>query len=706
MPILHPRLQDMGHLFVELRRIDDLLRSRIEVLRQRTSAEAGDLPGLFVSDQEFEELLTRPLGHSPLSNGDPRHKATPVLASDSRWRHLVRAFRLSPFEGDVVLLCLLPEVDSRYERIYAYLQNDMTRKSPSVDLALNLFCLDLGSRVLARQAFLPGAPLMGYHVLCHDEDEDNNGSLLMKELRIEPRVVAFLLGNGDQHDHISPYLRLEKPSAWPDEFVLETNTIAEVKRLVAGPRPTELWLHQHGPDEWGALHCAKRLCAAWGQVLLRMEMPASPSGPQEMRHAAEIACRESLLTGAALFVRLAEVASPGVDRGPGSWIEVFARHPHPVFWYTRDNNTLPGAILDHAQVVRLSFPQPGYGQRLALWRRATDTMPTAEGVDLAALAGRYRLDGWQILEAANAARHAAWQRDHAKPTVDSHDLSAAARAVSSSQLGQLAHRIEPRRLWDDLILPDDRMAQIREMCNQFRYRHVVYDEWGFGSNISLGRGLSALFAGPSGTGKTMAAEIIAKDLELDLYKIDLSGVVSKYIGETEKNLELIFGLARGSNAILLFDEADALFGKRSETKDAHDRYANIEISYLLQKIEEYDGVSILTSNLRQNLDEAFLRRLHFTIEFPLPDEDARLRIWRRIQSKQAPVGDDVDLVDLASRFKLSGGSIRNVWVNAAFLAARDGNVIGMCHMLWAVRREFQKLGKLVDESQFTTSSGV
>jgi len=234
----------------------------------------------------------------------------------------------------------------------------------------------------------------------------------------------------------------------------------------------------------------------------------------------------------------------------------------------------------------------------------------------------------------------------------------------------------------------------------------VYGAWGFGHQSPRGQGLSALFAGPSGTGKTMAAEVIANDLALDLYKIDLSGVVSKYIGETEKNLDRIFDLARDSNAILLFDEADALFGKRSETKDAHDRYANIEISYLLQKVEEYDGVVILTSNLRQNLDDAFLRRLQFCIEFPFPDERSRRLIWERTVPEQLPFAEDVDLRFLAERFRLSGGSIRNALVNAAFLAARDGEAVAMRHLLWGIRREFQKLGKLIDEDEFVQRPGA
>jgi SpoVK/Ycf46/Vps4 family AAA+-type ATPase len=216
----------------------------------------------------------------------------------------------------------------------------------------------------------------------------------------------------------------------------------------------------------------------------------------------------------------------------------------------------------------------------------------------------------------------------------------------------------------------------------------------------MGKGLNALFAGPSGTGKTMGAEVVARDLGLDLYKIDLSTVMSKYVGETEKNLERIFRAARNSNAILFFDEADALFGKRSEVRDAHDRYANVEISYLLQRMEEYDGLVILTSNLSQNMDEAFVRRMHFTVEFPYPEAEDRKRIWEIVFPQQAPLAAGVDFAALAERYRLTGGNIRNIALTAAFLAARDGGVIDMQHLLWATRREFQKMGRLADEREF------
>jgi SpoVK/Ycf46/Vps4 family AAA+-type ATPase len=233
-----------------------------------------------------------------------------------------------------------------------------------------------------------------------------------------------------------------------------------------------------------------------------------------------------------------------------------------------------------------------------------------------------------------------------------------------------------------------------------KYSSLVYHEWGFDHKLSLGKGLNALFAGPSGTGKTMAAEIIAGELGLDLYKIGLSGVISKYIGETEKNLSRIFSEAETSNAILFFDEADALFGKRSEVRDSHDRYANIEISYLLQKMEEYEGVVILATNLRKNMDDAFVRRMHFTVEFPFPGERERQRIWGRIWPENAPRCQDLDLGFMAHQFELAGGNIRNIALAAAFQAAADGGAVSMAHLVYATRREYQKMGKIIVDSEF------
>jgi SpoVK/Ycf46/Vps4 family AAA+-type ATPase len=251
------------------------------------------------------------------------------------------------------------------------------------------------------------------------------------------------------------------------------------------------------------------------------------------------------------------------------------------------------------------------------------------------------------------------------------------------------------------VLPETQIEMLRELVNMVQVRPLVLDEWGLGRKLTAGQGVSALFSGPPGTGKTLAAQIMAHQLGIDLYRIDLSTMVSKYIGETEKNLERIFTDAAQSNAILFFDEADTIFGKRSEVKDAHDRYANIEVGYLLQRMESYSGISILATNLRANLDDAFTRRLQFIINFPFPDEEYRLKIWEVLIPPDMPRAEDLDLKVMADRFKLAGGSIRNILVSAAFLAASNGGKVEMSHLMHGARRELQKMGKLLTESDFS-----
>ena len=286
----------------------------------------------------------------------------------------------------------------------------------------------------------------------------------------------------------------------------------------------------------------------------------------------------------------------------------------------------------------------------------------------------YRLTPAQVFRAAKAAQKLALAADRA---VSLDDLQAGARAQNAAGLDRLARRITPRASWADLVLPSDIVAQLRELTARARHRAWVFDRWGIGGRAVRGRGVTALFAGDSGTGKTMSAEVVAGDLGLDLYVIDLSTVVDKYIGETEKNLDRVFREADRVNGVLLFDEADALFGKRSEVKDAHDRYANVEVAYLLQRMESFDGLAILTTNLRANVDEAFTRRLDSIVDFPMPEEEDRRKLWQRHLPQTLPQADDIDIDFLAKAFKLAGGNIRNVCVTAAFLAAEEGTAVGM-----------------------------
>jgi len=352
-------------------------------------------------------------------------------------------------------------------------------------------------------------------------------------------------------------------------------------------------------------------------------------------------------------------------------------------------------------VTVVPFAAPDAATRRTCWqaRLAAAGISLTEDA-LSALASRFRLTPGQIDEAlAGAFNRAAWRTAAGDPASEMvvEDLFAAARAQSGHELATLARKIEPMTTWHRLVLPDDVTAQLHELVQRAAAQVRVMDTWGFAQTLSRGKGTSALFAGPSGTGKTMAAEIIARDLGVDLYQIDLSSVVSKYIGETEKNLDRIFRAAEDANAVLFFDEADALFGKRSEVRDSHDRYANLEISYLLQRMEAYDGLAILATNLREHLDDAFTRRLSMIVHFPAPDEPGRRRIWQRIWPPETPLAADVNFDFLARQFKLAGGNIQNIALNAAYLAAADGGVVTMGHLRHATRREYQKMGKALSD---------
>jgi SpoVK/Ycf46/Vps4 family AAA+-type ATPase len=309
----------------------------------------------------------------------------------------------------------------------------------------------------------------------------------------------------------------------------------------------------------------------------------------------------------------------------------------------------------------------------------------------------HRLDSAQLRRAADVAVRTATLSGR---PVGPDDLRAAVRAQNGAGLDRLARRVEPGVGWDDLVLPPTTHRRLRELALRARHRDQVLGQWGMRPGGGRGRGVIALFAGESGTGKTMSAEVVAADLGMDLYVVDLSTVVDKYIGETEKNLERIFTEASAVNAVLLFDEADAIFGRRSEVKDARDRHANIESAYLLQRMESFDGIAVLTTNLRANLDEAFTRRLDVVADFPVPDPEQRLALWDRCLGDRLPRADDLDLAFCADRFELAGGSIRSCAVTAAYLAAETGTPLTMRQLITAVAQEYRKLGRLVLETEF------
>jgi hypothetical protein len=434
-----------------------------------------------------------------------------------------------------------------------------------------------------------------------------------------------------------------------------------------------------------------------GLPLLTLSMDELLESPPDLDELLFRLAREGLLSQAALYLRHLDRAlePPNGESRSRSFMRCIADMGGVVFASGEQswNWPLPPASIA-LKIVEL---QPdGFADQVQAWRAvsngALDEAELHRLVSLQPLPVAVIPDVWRMAQVIGTTSE---NDAAASPSID--HVRQACRAHAGRPASTLARRIEPKHKWEDLVLPGPQLEQLTALCSQATHSSIVYGSWGFERKLALGRGLNALFCGPPGTGKSMAAEVIATDLGVEILKIDLSQVVSKYIGETEKNLRQLFDQAGRANAILFFDEADALLGKRSEVKDAHDRYANTETAYLLQKMEEYTGISILATNFRQNIDEAFVRRMRFIIDFPFPEEDDRLRIWQSVWPSETPIAADVDLPTLARQFRLAGGSIRNVALSAAFLAAEQGRPVSMQHLMRATKRELQKMGRLVNE---------
>jgi len=727
-------------LLPALQRLDHLLERAVTVAETAYGPEAANdlYRGLYVNRTEVERLLRRdPLvSPFPLNGSEPKENKSETEIEFSRLAWLELTFGLSSVDMDVLILALAPELDRRYERIYAYLQDHVSRKRPTVDLALNLLCADAGERLERRVHFHPNAPLIR-HALLHLIPEANEAqpSLLSHSLKLDPQIIDFLLHQDGLDARLAPFCQYAFSLLLSDDLTLRSEAQQALPALVNQAQADEqpLRLYFYGAEGTGKRHFAASLAAEVDAYLLVIDLPGALAAELDFDQVLRLILRTAWFQGVIpYFEGLDHLRSETHAKAYQQLLAALADHSGITILAGSQPWTPTGRT--PLGIISVPFTLPGYSERRQLWQThlALADIELAEA-DLDALAGRFRLTPTQIAEATASAANQVYMQSmmvaengssiHNSPFTIYHSLFSAARAQSGHDLDTLARKIDPLYTWDDIVLPDDTLAQLHEICQRVAHGHKVLGEWGFERKLSLGKGVTVLFAGPSGTGKTMAAEIIANALGLDLYKIDLSGVVSKYIGETEKNLNRIFSAAENANAILFFDEADALFGKRSEVHDSHDRYANIEISYLLQKMEEYDGLAILATNLRQNLDEAFLRRLAFTVHFPFPDETSRRQIWSSIwpaatpmalsdpaDSSPEPVASPelveggacqqaVDIEFLARQFKLSGGNIKNIALAAAFLAAEDGGAVSMVHVTHAVRREYQKLGKALSAEE-------
>ena len=691
------------HLQLELQRIDLRLQRAVQRWKRAGQDPADAFRGLYVSDEQAEGLLDRPLGgnwgetatlttdiEQSLSRQDGQVKRKlQALEQEVAQRqsvlplhHLQQTFDLTPFDFDTLLIALAPSLDLRYERIYGYLQDDVSKKRPTVNLVLDL----LGRGGIGRLEWLvrfgAKAPLVQHHLIeLTPPAPTDRTPLLAYNLSVDEGLLSFLLGAYHPHPALIPYTSLHLPTHADVRSILDPNIETELARHQKGT-----FYIFHGSDRTNQRAAAGYIAAQDHCPLLRVNLKDDPD------HLIPLALRDARLIDAVVMF---EGWYTYLDEGPPSpdLLRAFYAFPGTLI-VAGESQWLPKGSPRDRRVVQQAFPIPSFGHRRSLWQQFLDASAAVAPEDLDALAGQFMLTSGQIRDAVGTAEDRAAQGGH---PVGREDLFAAARAHSNVRLASLANKITPRFRWEDIVLPDDQLDLLREIIDTVQGRPKVLDGWGVGRKLASSRGVTVLFSGPPGTGKTMAAEIIADELGLDLYKIDLSTVVSKYIGETEKNIERIFKEAERSNAILFFDEADALFGKRSEVRDSHDRYANIEISYLLQRMEAYDGVTILATNLRGNLDEAFTRRLQFAVNFPFPEIEDRRQIWSTLFPDDVPRAADLDFEYLAEHFRLAGGNIRNIIISAAYLAAADGDRITMEHLLHGTRRELQKMGRLVRE---------
>lgn len=673
-------MTSLRYLLARAVTVEQRVRRAVETRRAIDPDPDDAFRGLYLTEENVARLLDEEGARSfpPLDDEPPEDLAS------SRLTTLATEFGLTPLDIEILLIALVPDLDDRFEAFYGYLNDDVTRRRPSIGLALGL-CGSTPADHAARARLAARSPLRAGGLLLV---EDLERPFLSRALRVPDRVTAHLLGDD------TPDPRLADLMA-PWQAVRGVGDPAPLAAVLAdGVRLAYLSEDQGGAGT--ALAASALTAAGLGVLGLDLSRLAEDPAPAD---AIRALVREARLTNAGLVCAPLDAVS--------------REHPHLLRLLTATHVTaiLVGrtpwdASWSTSPPLLLHAPRVEPSARGALWTEAYEQwspVPLPPAIEADHLLAPFLLTPEQI---TGAARGAAQTARLAGGELTPDHVRRGARAQNAAGLDRLARRIEPTVTWRDLVLPPETHTQLRELTARARHRDRVLGEWGMRPGGGRGRGVSALFAGDSGTGKTMSAEVIASDLGLDLYTVDLATVIDKYVGETEKNLERIFTEAAGVNGVLLFDEADAIFGKRSDVKDAHDRYANVESAYLLQRMESFDGLAILSTNLRANLDDAFTRRLDLVIDFPIPDPTQRLLLWERCLGPLLPRGADLDLPFCAENFELAGGNIRSIAITSAYLAADTGTPVTMATLIHSIQREYQKLGRLTLASEFGPYLGL
>jgi len=672
-----------SHLRAELLRCAELLGGRLRQHRHRGKSPGSEqVQGFVIEDGEAEGLvaeLAARWGRTP-DPPLPGISATPVIAYGGAFlplRHAIRQFDLHSVEYDALLLALAIELDGTFGRLVAYLNDHVGRTRPTLGLALGLPDADLAP--LSPLAFIERPAVRDGLLEIEGDGPAPGWSLLV------PRDLVLRLAGEALPDAMPAGFRSFPPVPdLLDRLVLGTEVRNGLVAWTASARNpgTVRPLILAGLPGAGRTTAARGVTGALGWKLLVAELSAD-----QITDRLRAARREASWHDAALLLRITTPDAAGTIDWHMLW-QGLADLRHPLLIVSEQSHVEALAAAAPLEPAVVTLPEPSLAERAALWRALLPSCAAPLDAVADQLAARFRFNAGRIARAVRRAEPAGLTPDA---------LMLACREVGAAAMGPLAQKLPLPYAWDDLIVPPPVREELELACVWVRQQRQVLDHWGLGHRVAMGRGLTMLFGGPPGTGKTMAAQVLAGALALDLYRVDLSRVVNKYIGETEKNLSRLFDEAQASGAVLFFDEADAMFGKRSEVKDAHDRYANLEIGYLLQRMEEYEGVTILASNRARDMDEAFTRRFQFIIDFPMPDEAHRLKIWQGMVPAETKRDGALDLAALAKRFETSGGEIKNAVLAAAFIAAGAQVPLATEHLIRAIRREFRKAGRLSGE---------
>lgn len=615
---------------------------------------------------------------------DARARSSAEQGSFLALQYVRELWKLNELELFAFTLALLPRYDGRFGHVFAFLEGKRGACQPSLELSLRLFHF-------ARRA----EQIPGYHAQLRSLEQKARFAFLTRSGGIDPRACQFILHNGETALESST-ARVYPPGSL-GELPIREELAARLARIVSGDDPDQpsLYLCLRGRKGVGRATLARRTAELLDLPAIVFDCTAcSRMGREEFFDALETACRECILIqGIPVLLGMdALLEEPDTAR---QVLETAGRFSGAVFVLV-DEETATVELSAGRRWLEEPVPLPNRTERVALWHRTLAGLPLSGEPDPWELANKFAITPAQIAGAAGTARSMALLGQ----TLDGRALNEAVYRQISHKLGEHATLIYARHTWDELVLGEEERQMLHRACDQVRYKHIVYDRWGFDRRLAYGKGVSMLFAGPPGTGKTMAAQVVANDLGLEMYKVDLSQVVSKYIGETEKNLNEVFNEAKKSNVILFFDETDAILGKRTEVKDSHDKNANLETAYLLQKMEEYDGITVMTTNYKENIDSAFFRRISYVIHFAFPDAGARRQIWKGIFPAQTPLDEGVDFDYLARQFEFSGGSIKNIAVAAAFMAAAEDVPVDMGHIVRAVKYETGKQGRIMRREDY------